>query len=190
MPNFLVIPAPNKQRGNKIKVHDKVVTHARKQEMFTQNLRKTQSRMDGIRSEQEQTTDRSSSNAQTNSQEAMSAPGNVANRRRIYTTRIGLMSYGLGSSWLKRGKRRDNTSGLTGVTTPPLNPRNLHPRRVLGSSQGCMGPPIKSGPEVEESREGSGGWSVIRSCLFSWTLAFANVDHLPFTSASATGHCS
>lgn len=117
-PNFLGVPLPNKWRGSKIKVHDKDVIQAQKEERSTQNLRKAQSRKEEIRPEQEQVTNGSKSNAQADSQEAVSTPGNVANGRRVRTTRNGLMSYGLGRSGLKRGKKT-NASTQTGPTTPP-----------------------------------------------------------------------
>ncbi|KAF9652521.1 hypothetical protein BDM02DRAFT_3266235 [Thelephora ganbajun] len=110
--NFPAIPAPNKWRGSKIKVHDKSVIQAQKQERSTQNLRKAQSRKDEIRLEQEQTNKGISSNAQATSQEVISTPGIVADRRRIYTVRNGLMSYKAGKSGLKRGKKKANASSV------------------------------------------------------------------------------
>lgn len=121
---LLAIRPPNKWRGNKIKVHDKEVIQAQKQERSTQNLRKAQSRKDKTRSEQEvqeQTAGGSMGNAQVDLPEDTGAPGNVrvVNGRWIYTIRNGLISCGLGRSGLKRGKKT-KTSGLTGLTTPPL----------------------------------------------------------------------
>ena len=118
-PNLLAIPPPNKWRGSKIKVYDKDVIQAQKQEKSTRNLRKAQSRKDEIRPELEQTTEGSSSAARVDSRASTSAPGNVANGRYIYATRNGLISYGVGRNGLKTRKKKINASGPTGPTTPP-----------------------------------------------------------------------
>ena len=153
--DYLAIPAPNKWRGSKIKVHNKDVIRAQKQERSsTRNSRKAQSRMDDVRSpEQEEVTQGSSSNAQADSKETTVAPGNMANGRYIYRMKNGLMSYGLGRNGLKRGKKT-NGSSVTGPATPsrrvkpsPKNGRVIKPR-VLGS-------PKENSPTVARKGRGS-----------------------------------
>lgn len=170
--NFLAIPAPNKWRGSKIKIHDKDVIQAQEQERSTQNLRKARSKRDGIRSKKEQVTEGSSSNAQADKQGTIPT-GNGAGGRRIYTTRNGLMSYGLGRSGLKRGKKKNsNAGGPTGPVTPPRPAKSQKsPPKSPPTKSRVHGPPKKKSPtavrkrkklEVDPEEEG-GNWPKRRS---------------------------
>jgi len=153
--NFLTTPPPNKRRGSKIKVHDKDVIQAQKQERSTQNLRKTQSRKGEIRPEQEPGANGSTRNAQADSQEITGTPGNagnVVNGRHIYKTRNGLMSYGL-----KRGKKTDASSLPRPTTSPRLaKPSQPSPKKSPVVKSRARGSPKKESQTIVRKRRKSG----------------------------------
>lgn len=158
--NILAIPPPNKWRGSKIKVNDREVIQAQEQERSTQNLRKAQSRKEEIRPEQGQSTNGNAINAQGDSQEAISTPGNVVNGRHIYKARNALMSYGLVKSGLNRGKRKKKTNagGRTDPTTPPRSakPPQFPPKKSPVIKSRAHGSPKKRSPTMVRKRKKSG----------------------------------